>query len=77
MKELKRRLRFAWKNMTHDTLRIFAHSMPGRLENVIKNKGGFLVTNNLNNRMKNKPKKTIYLIDRRNKLERTFEIPSS
>ena len=40
MKELKRRLRFAWKNVTLDTLKELAHSMPKRLENVIKNKGG-------------------------------------
>ena len=40
MKELKRRLRFAWKYVTLDTLKEFAHSMPSkRLENVIK-KGG-------------------------------------
>ena len=36
MKELKRRLRFAWKNVTLDTLKELAHSMPRRLENVIK-----------------------------------------
>ena len=35
MKALKRRLPFAWKNVTLDT-----HSMPRRLENVIKKKGG-------------------------------------
>lgn len=40
MKELKRRLRFAWKNVTLDTLKELAHSMPRHLENVIKNKGG-------------------------------------
>ena len=40
MKELKKRLRFAWKNVTLDTLKELAHSMPRRLENVIKNKGG-------------------------------------
>ena len=40
MKALKRRLRFAWKNGTLDTLKELAHSMPRRLENVIKNKGG-------------------------------------
>ena len=40
MKELKRRLRFVWKNVTLDTLKELAHSMPRRLENVIKNKGG-------------------------------------
>ena len=41
MKKLKRRLRFAWKNVTLDTLKELAHSMPKRLENVIKNKGGY------------------------------------
>ena len=40
MKELKRRLRFAWKNVTLDTLKELAHSMPRRLENAIKNNGG-------------------------------------
>ena len=40
MKKLKRRLRFAWKNETLDTLKELAHSMPRRLENVIQNKGG-------------------------------------
>ena len=39
MKELKRRLRFAWKNVTLDTLKELAHSMLRRIENVIKNKG--------------------------------------
>ena len=40
MKALKRRLRFAWKNVTLDTLKELAHSMPRRLDNVIKNKDG-------------------------------------
>ena len=40
MKELKRRLCFAWKNVTLDMLKELAHSMPRRLQNVIKNKGG-------------------------------------
>ena len=40
MKELKRRLRFAWKYVTLDTLKELAHSMPRRLENAIKNNGG-------------------------------------
>ena len=40
MKELERRLPFAWKNVTLDTLEQLAHSTPGRLENAIKNKGG-------------------------------------
>ena len=61
MKELKRRLRFAWKKVTLDTLKELTHSMPRRLENVIKIKAGILVTNNLNDRMKNN-KKIIYLI---------------
>ena len=39
MNELKRRLRVAWKNVTLDTLKELALFMPGRLENVIKNKG--------------------------------------
>ena len=37
---LKKRLRFAWKNVTQDTLNELAHSMPCRLKNVRKNKGG-------------------------------------
>ena len=41
MKELKRRLHFPWKIVTLDTLEELAHSMLGRLENVIKNKGGY------------------------------------
>ena len=40
MKELKRRLRFARENVTLDTLKELAHSMPKRLENAIKNNGG-------------------------------------
>ena len=40
MKALKRRLRFAWKNVTLDMLKELAHSLNRRLENVIKNKGG-------------------------------------
>jgi len=32
MKELKRQLRFTWKNMTLDTLKELTHSMPKRLE---------------------------------------------
>jgi len=39
MKELKRRLRFAWKNVTLVTLKELAHSMPRCLEKVINNKG--------------------------------------
>ena len=33
---LKKRLRFAWKNVTQDTLNELAHSMPCRLKNVKK-----------------------------------------
>jgi len=40
MKELKRRLCFAWKNVTVDTLKELTLSMPRHVENVIKNKGG-------------------------------------
>ena len=40
MKELKRRLRFAWKNVTLDALKELTHFRPRRLENAIKNKGG-------------------------------------
>ena len=40
MEELKRRLRFAWKNVTLDALKELAHFRPRRLENAIKNKGG-------------------------------------
>ena len=56
MKEPKRGLRFAWKNVTLDELKDPAHFMARRLENVIKYKGGILVTHNLNDGMKNKPK---------------------
>lgn len=38
MKELKRQLRFVWKNLTSDTLKKLAHSMPRCLENVVTNK---------------------------------------
>lgn len=38
--ELRRRLRFARENVTLDTLKELAHSMPRHLENVRKNKGG-------------------------------------
>ena len=38
--ELRKRLRFALKNVTPDTLKEFVHSMSRRLENVRKNKGG-------------------------------------
>jgi len=40
MTELKRRLRFPWKNVTLDTLKELAHFMPRRLEKIINNKGG-------------------------------------
>ena len=40
MDHLKRRLRQAWKNIKPSTLRDLSHSMPRRLQNVIKNKGG-------------------------------------
>ena len=39
-KEQKRRLRFAWKNVTLDTPKELAHFMPRRLENVVKNNSG-------------------------------------
>ena len=38
--ELRRRIRFAWKNVTLDMLKELAHFMSRRLENVRKNKGG-------------------------------------
>ena len=41
MDHLKRRLRQAWKNIKTSTLRDLSHSMPRRLQNVIKkNEGG-------------------------------------
>ena len=40
MKDLKRRLKQAWKNIPLSTLHDLSHSMPQRLQNVIKNKGG-------------------------------------
>ena len=40
MDHLKRRLRQAWKNIKPSSLRDLSHSMPRRLQNVIKNKGG-------------------------------------
>jgi len=33
-------IHFAWKNVTLESLKELAHSMPRRLKNVIKNKGG-------------------------------------
>jgi len=39
-----------------DTLKKLAHFMPRRLEDVTESKAGILVTNNLNDRMKNKQK---------------------
>ena len=39
MKELKRQLRFAWKDLSLDMLKELAHSMPWCIENIIKNKG--------------------------------------
>ena len=40
MKDLKRRLKQAWKNIPLSTLYGLSHSMPQRLQNVIKIKGG-------------------------------------
>ena len=40
MKELKRRVKEAWKNVPLTTPQELSHSMPQRLKNVIKNKGG-------------------------------------
>ena len=40
MDHLKRRPRQAWKNIKLSTLRDLSHSMPRRLQNVIKNKMG-------------------------------------
>jgi len=40
MKDLKRRLKQAWKNIPLSTLHDLSHSMPQRLQNVINNKGG-------------------------------------
>jgi hypothetical protein len=37
--QLKRRLRQAWKSVTHDTLANLMNSMPGRMRDVIKKKG--------------------------------------
>jgi len=39
MKDLKRRLKQAWKNIPLSTLYDLSHSMPQRLQNMIKNKG--------------------------------------
>jgi len=39
MKDLKRRLKQAWKNILLSTL-YESHFMPQRLQNVLKNKGG-------------------------------------
>ena len=39
-KDLKRRLKQAWKNIPLSTLCDLSHSMPQWLQNVIKNKGG-------------------------------------
>ena len=81
MKELKKQLHFAWKNVTLDTLKELAYSMPTRLKMTLKIKAGILVTDNLNDQMKDKPK--IYLMFREvvsinnemveeNKCEETF-----
>jgi len=40
MKDLKRRPKQAWKNILLSTLNDLSHSMPQRLQNVIKTKGG-------------------------------------
>ena len=40
MKDLKRRLKQAWKKIPLSTLHDLSHSMPQRLRNVITNKGG-------------------------------------
>ena len=40
MKDLKRRLKQAWKNIPLSTLHDLSRSMPQRLQDVIKNKGG-------------------------------------
>ena len=67
--------------MLLDTLKELAHSMPRRLKMSLKIKAGILVTNNLNDQMKDKPK--IYLMFREvvsinneivgeNKCEETF-----
>ena len=53
MKELKRRLSFAWKNVTLDTLQELTHSI-GAKKMPLKIKAGILVTNNWNDRMKNR-----------------------
>ena len=57
MKELKRRLHFAWKNVTLDTLKELAHSMLNAQIMSLKIKAGILVTNKLNIQMKNKQNK--------------------
>ena len=40
IKDLKRRLKQAWKKILLSTLHDLSHSMPQRLRNVILNKGG-------------------------------------
>ena len=40
MRDLKRRLKQAWKRIPLSTLHDLSHSMPQRLRNVITNKGG-------------------------------------
>ena len=40
IKDLKRRLKQAWKKIPLSTLHDLSHSMPQRLRNVITNKGG-------------------------------------
>ena len=51
-------IQFAFtKNVTLDTPKELVHSMPRRLEKVVKIKAGILVTNYLNDEMKSKPKK--------------------
>ena len=40
LKDLKRRLKQSWKNIPFPRIYDLSHSMPQRLRNVIKNKGG-------------------------------------
>lgn len=40
MTSFRRRLHLAWARVSHETLQSLIHSMPDRLKNVIKNKGG-------------------------------------
>ena len=49
MKDLKRRLKQALKNIPLSTLYDLAHSMPQRLQNVIKNTKGHMPDNELLN----------------------------